>query len=197
MQIGCWMIDEKDEGFVRRLERAKQSDLTPLGLRKDIGYAVFSGRHGIYNTTLSSCNCYDFSGDSPCKHIIRLSMEMGLINEQFSSNLSDVKYPVEPSHVTKKVFVDSTTGEVFEDRPYPIGPLNGKTIVITGVFEQFTRDEITTIINKAGGKVSGSVSKKTTLLVAGSEPGSKLERAKQLGIPVISDKELIELIEKG
>lgn len=197
MRIASWTIDENDERFVNRLERAKSSELTPLGLRNDIGYAVFSGRHGIYNTTLESCNCFDFSGDFPCKHILRLAMEMGLLNGRFERNLSEVKYPQEPSYVTKKVFVDMNTGEAFDERPYPDGPLSGKTIVITGIFEGYTREELTAVVNQAGGKVSGSVSGKTSFLVVGSEPGSKLTRAQQLGIPSISEAELIEMIEKG
>ena len=197
MRVADWTIDENDADFRNRLERAKSSELTPLGLRKDVGFAVFSGRHGIYNTTLDSCNCFDFSRKSPCKHILRLALEMDLIHEPFSSDISDVKYPQDPSYVTKKVFVDVNTGEAFDERPYPKGPLSEKTVVITGTFEDYTRDEITALINKAGGKVSGSVSNKTSFLVAGAEPRSKLTRAQQLGIPVISDKELIEMIEKG
>ena len=64
-------------------------------------------------------------------------------------------------------------------------PLSGKTIVITGTLPDCSRDEAETLIKRAGGKVTGSVSKNTSYLLAGDKPGSKREKADRLGIPVI------------
>ena len=77
------------------------------------------------------------------------------------------------------------------------GPLQGKTLVLTGTLPNLTREEATELIVAAGGKVTGSVSKKTGYVVAGTEAGSKLARAEELGVPVLDEDGLRELLEPG
>jgi len=72
----------------------------------------------------------------------------------------------------------------------PGGPLAGKTFVLTGALPRRTREEATAAIERAGGKVSGSVSRKTAAVVAGEEPGSKRAKAEALGVPVWSEDDL-------
>lgn len=72
--------------------------------------------------------------------------------------------------------------------------LAGLTFVITGTLPDMTRDEAKTLIEQNGGKCSGSVSKKTSYVLAGEEAGSKLTKAQQLGVTVISQQQLIEMI---
>jgi DNA ligase (NAD+) len=72
--------------------------------------------------------------------------------------------------------------------------LAGKTFVLTGTLAHFTRDEAKKIIEDAGGRVSGSVSKKTDYVVAGDDAGSKLEKAKELGVKVITEQEMQQLV---
>lgn len=72
--------------------------------------------------------------------------------------------------------------------------LAGKTFVLTGTLPRLTRDEAKKMIEDAGGRVSGSVSKKTDFVVAGDEAGSKLDKAKELGVKVIGEKEMQELL---
>jgi DNA ligase (NAD+) len=72
--------------------------------------------------------------------------------------------------------------------------LAGKTFVLTGTLAHFTRDEARKLIEDAGGKVTGSVSKKTDYVVAGSDAGSKLDKAKELGVAVIDEKEMEKLV---
>lgn len=72
--------------------------------------------------------------------------------------------------------------------------LAGKTFVLTGTLGHFTRDEAKKLIEDAGGRVSGSVSKKTDYVVAGSEAGSKLDKAKELGVAVIDEEEMARLL---
>jgi DNA ligase (NAD+) len=72
--------------------------------------------------------------------------------------------------------------------------LAGKTFVLTGTLAHFTRDEAKKLIEDAGGKVTGSVSKKTDYVVAGTDAGSKLDKAKELGVEVIDEKEMGKLV---
>ena len=73
-------------------------------------------------------------------------------------------------------------------------PLAGQTIVVTGTLPTLGRTEIEEMILKFGGKASGSVSKKTSFLVAGESAGSKLDKAKELGIPVLSEEEFLKKV---
>lgn len=70
----------------------------------------------------------------------------------------------------------------------------GKTFVLTGTLSLFTRDEATEKIEALGGKVSGSVSKKTSFVVAGENAGSKLRKATELSIPVLSEAEFLNML---
>jgi DNA ligase (NAD+) len=73
----------------------------------------------------------------------------------------------------------------------------GKTVVVTGTIEGISRNEVKEIVTKMGGKVTGSVSKKTDYVIVGENPGSKLAKAQELGIRIIEGEEFKELIEKG
>jgi DNA ligase (NAD+) len=75
--------------------------------------------------------------------------------------------------------------------------LLGKTLVLTGTLPSLSRDEAQALIEAAGGKVSGSVSKKTHYVVAGTEAGSKLTKAQELGIPVLDEARFVILLETG
>jgi DNA ligase (NAD+) len=81
-----------------------------------------------------------------------------------------------------------------EDRPAE-GPLTGSTYVVTGTLESMSREEATAVLEARGAKVTGSVSKKTTGLVVGEEPGaSKLTKAQREGVPLLTEAELLALI---
>jgi DNA ligase (NAD+) len=85
-----------------------------------------------------------------------------------------------------------------EPRPSPAAvggkDLSGKTFVVTGTLARYSRDEIEGLIKKLGGKSTGSVSKKTDYVVAGEKAGSKLDKAKELGVPVLTEEEFDKLI---
>ena len=74
------------------------------------------------------------------------------------------------------------------------GPLEGKTFVLTGTLPELSRDEATKRIRSAGGKVTGSVSKKTDYLVAGDSPGSKLAKAEEVGTEILDEEGLLKLL---
>jgi DNA ligase (NAD+) len=86
-----------------------------------------------------------------------------------------------------------------EGPPAPVTaqPLSGKTFVITGTLPTLSRDEAKDLIEAAGGKVAGSVSKKTSFVVAGAEAGSKLDKAQELGVPVLDEAALQEMLHDG
>lgn len=89
----------------------------------------------------------------------------------------------------KEAGVNMTAAEQGSDRRF-----TGMTFVLTGALERFTRDEASEMIEARGGKSAGSVSKKTTYVVAGENAGSKLRKARELGIPVLSEEEFLQLM---
>ena len=80
-----------------------------------------------------------------------------------------------------------------EERPVE-GPLSGSTYVVTGTLEDFSREEARKALEEKGAKVGDSVSKKTTGVIVGESPGSKLAKAEQLGVPVLDEKALKKLL---
>jgi DNA ligase (NAD+) len=73
-------------------------------------------------------------------------------------------------------------------------PIAGKTFVLTGTLPTLTRDEAKDMIEALGGKVAGSVSKKTDYVVAGAEAGSKLDKAQALGVSILDERQFRELV---
>jgi DNA ligase (NAD+) len=74
------------------------------------------------------------------------------------------------------------------------GKLSGKTFVLTGTLPDLTREQASEMITAAGGRVTGSVSRKTDYVVAGESAGSKLAQAERLGVPVLGEADLRELL---
>ena len=72
--------------------------------------------------------------------------------------------------------------------------LAGKTVVVTGSLLRYSRDEIHKLIEREGGKPGSSVSSKTSYLVAGENAGSKLDKAKELGVDVVTEDEFLQLV---
>jgi DNA ligase (NAD+) len=79
----------------------------------------------------------------------------------------------------------------------PPGPLTGVTVVVTGSLRDYSRDEATAAIQERGGKVTGSVSKKTGFVVVGADPGSKYDKAVQVKVPILDDDGFRVLLEEG
>lgn len=113
------------------------------------------------------------------------SITAGFITEWFS--LEQSKHQIRLLREAGVSF--DSREELLDDR------FAGKTFVLTGTLSHYTRDEASAIIEKYGGKSSGSVSKKTSYVLAGENAGSKLTKAGELGIPVISEEEFAEMIQ--
>ena len=86
--------------------------------------------------------------------------------------------------------------EVLETNDVRDGPLSGKTVVVTGTLENFTRQEAKEAIQRAGGKSTSSVSKNTDYVISGNEAGSKLAKAKKLGVTILNNNQFKELLNK-
>jgi DNA ligase (NAD+) len=76
------------------------------------------------------------------------------------------------------------------------GPLAGRTFVLTGTLSSMSREEATAVLARLGGRVTGSVSKKTSAVVFGADPGSKLDKARELGVETLDEKAFLALIMK-
>jgi DNA ligase (NAD+) len=94
-------------------------------------------------------------------------------------NLREVQLLLEAGVQPKKVKIITHTGH----------PFSGKIFVITGTLDKYSRNEVSSLIKERGGKVTGSVSKNTDFLVAGEDPGSKLDKAKSLGVTILNESD--------
>lgn len=97
MDFGKWIDVNDSPDQIKRLTSAKKSACTPLSVSREDGTGIFSGSHGTYTTTLESCTCVDFARRKlPCKHMFRLAIELGFVDEPVASDVRDVKKPTPP-----------------------------------------------------------------------------------------------------
>ena len=166
------------------LEKSKRQDLSRLiyafGIRHvgqkagKILSARFQTLEALQNATLEELTAVDDIGEITARNVL----------EWMSSPQSQ--------HLIqrlKEAGVNMTAAEQGSDQRFA-----GMTFVLTGALEKFTRDEASGMIEARGGKSAGSVSKKTTYVVAGEAAGSKLRKAQELGIPVLTEDEFLELL---
>ena len=76
------------------------------------------------------------------------------------------------------------------------GIFTGQTVVLTGALSAYTRSQAQKIIEDEGGECGSSVTKKTTLVIAGEDAGSKLEKARKLGVKIIDEQQFVEMLQK-
>ncbi len=99
-------------------------------------------------------------------------------------------YFIDPDHADEvdTLLALGVSPQKIEVRDFGEHPFAGKTFVLTGALQHYTRDRAATLIRERGGKVAGSVSKKTDYLLAGDAPGSKADKAKKLGVPLMTEE---------
>ena len=166
------------------LEKSKGQDLSRLiyafGIRQvgqkagKILAARFQTLENLQNATLEELTAVDDIGEITARNIL------DWMASPQSRHLIDR---------LREAGVNMTAAEQGSDQRFA-----GMTFVLTGTLEKFTRDEASEMIETRGGKSSGSVSKKTTYVVAGEAAGSKLRKAQELGIPVLTEEEFLELL---
>ena len=166
------------------LEKSKEQDLSRLiyafGIRQvgqkagKILAARFQTLENLQNATLEELTAVDDIGEITARNIL------DWMASPQSRHLIDR---------LREAGVNMTAAEQGSDRRF-----EGMTFVLTGALEKFTRDEASKMIEARGGKSAGSVSKKTTYVVAGEAAGSKLRKAQELGIPVLTEEEFLELL---
>lgn len=175
------------ENLIAAIERSKSNDLSRLlfafGIRQvgqkaaKVLAAQFGSLDALCAATVEELTCINDVGEITARNVVDW-----LSSEQSCHLIEELR-----SH-----------GVNMTSQAQPIGDkLAGKTFVLTGTLERFTRDQASEMIEMAGGKVSGSVSKKTSYVVAGEAAGSKLKKANELGIPVLSEDDLLAMLQEN
>lgn len=174
------------ENLIAAIERSKSNDLSRLlfafGIRQ-VGQKagkVLAARFGTMDVLLAATE-EDFTAVPDIGGITAKSLFDWLHSPQSGHLIASLR--------DAGVNMAST-------EPPPGDKLAGRTFVLTGALEHFTREEAGARIEALGGKVSGSVSKKTSYVVAGEAAGSKLRKAQELDIPLLSEEELIAMLEE-
>ncbi|HSO66957.1 MAG TPA: NAD-dependent DNA ligase LigA [Desulfatirhabdiaceae bacterium] len=121
-------------------------------------------------------------------------MQTGGIGEIIAESITRYFSKPENQETIERLLVSGV--QIHSEAPQVSRHLEGKTFVLTGTLSQLTRSQAKTMIESAGGKVSGSVSRNTDYVVAGDQAGSKLAQAKKLGVPVMDEAELMVLINR-
>lgn len=173
------------QNLIDAIEKSKSNDLfkliTGLGIRhigaksaKNLA-RKFRTMDNLMNASIEELSVQNDVGEITAKSIYEFFRE-----EQSIDLINKLKL----AGVNMESFEEENTDNRFE----------GKTFVLTGALSKYSRDEASDIIEKLGGKTSGSVSKKTSYVLAGEDAGSKLTKAQNLGVTVITEEEFEEMI---
>lgn len=172
--------------MINAIDESKRRDLfkliTALGIRhvgaksaKSLA-KIYKSLDNLMNATLEDLSNQNDVGEITAKSIyefFRQEQTIDLINKLKAAGVNTI-------------LLEETSDNRFE----------GKTFVLTGTLEKYTRDEASDIIEKFGGKTSSSVSKKTSYVLAGQEAGSKLIKAQNLGVEIITEQQFEEMVKE-
>lgn len=173
--------------MINAIDESKRRDLfkliTALGIRhvgaksaKSLA-KIYKSLDNLMNATLEDLSNQNDVGEITAKSIyefFRQEQTIDLINKLKAAGVNTI------------LLEEETSDNRFE----------GKTFVLTGTLEKYTRDEANDIIEKFGGKTSSSVSKKTSYVLAGQEAGSKLIKAQNLGVEIITEQQFEEMVKE-
>lgn len=178
------MGEKSAKNLIASIERSKSAGLErliyALGIRQ-VGEVAAATLAGKYKTLEG---CFTATVEELC--------EIADIGEITARSFVDFFARPESRRLADEL---TAAGVLTESTAAPKGEkFAGMTFVITGTLPTMKRDEASALISANGGKVSGSVSKKTTYLLAGEEAGSKLTKANELGVPVISEEQLLSML---
>ena len=183
------MADKSAQNIVDALQKSKQTTLPRflfgLGIRH-VGEATAKALARHFGSL-------DAIMDAPLERLLEVS-DIGPVVAQSLRTFFEQAHNREVVAQLRACGLHWEEGAPAERLPTPLA---GKTFVITGTLPTLSRDEAKDLIEGAGGKVAGSVSKKTHYLLAGAEAGSKLAKALELGVAVIDENELKELLNGG
>jgi DNA ligase (NAD+) len=185
--------EKKATNLIAALEKSKSRDL-----------ASFLNALGIPNTGKATTKMLaEHFGDldrlmaAEIEELIGLPDVGGIVAESIYNFFRDPLMQVSIAKM-RELGVKAETARSAATKADASHPLFGKTVVLTGTLTVMTRDEASQKLEALGAKVSGSVSKKTDLVIAGESAGSKLTKARELGVPVLEDEEeLVRLLGSG
>lgn len=178
------MGQKSAENLIKAIERSKDNPfwrlLHALGI-VHVGAQIareLANRFGNIDS-LASAGCENIS------RIYGLGPAVGQSVENFFGNRHNTEVIDKLRKAGVRMKADTATAT---------GVFSGMTVVLTGGLRNYTREQAAEMISNRGGKIGSAVSKKTTLVIAGSDPGSKLQKARQLGVRVISEDEFVSMV---
>jgi DNA ligase (NAD+) len=186
-------VEKSTDNLLAAIERSKRAELWRfihgLGIMH-VGAAASKDLATNFGSleALASARMEDFVGEKKTSRIEGIGMTMA------QAIIDHFNLPRNRALVSELLSLGVEPVAPAKRASAPDGVLAGRIFVLTGTLPDMTREEAAARIEAAGGKIVASVSKKTSYVLAGADPGSKLDKARALGVPVIDERELIRLI---
>ncbi|MBQ8975417.1 MAG: NAD-dependent DNA ligase LigA, partial [Oscillospiraceae bacterium] len=178
------MGKKSSENLIAAIEKSKQADLSRL----IYAFGILQVGQSAARAVARHFETLDNVENATAEELVRIPD----VGEITAGNITSWFASPQSQHLIKRLR-EAGINTVCRDKPQG-SALSGKTFVLTGTLRDYTRDEAAKIIEDMGGKVSSSVSKKTSYVVAGEAAGSKLTKAQSLGVPVLTQAEFEAMV---